>query len=254
MSNFSLPLRLEREYEFFRAKIVHDVGRIGTQKLTASHLVRLDAEDDPQLRALAELLGLSSAALLNGNKLRAKLRRFAERLSAEKRLQLSTLLGRWVPEPNPAIIEKWVSEQATAISEEVNGWLSRAAVATGTVGTAGALAFAATNQTATAEAARGAIAFATAVAATRARNAASSALLNLNTQLLGSASTLAGVTSYLWVTAKDERVREWHASLDGTIQKWDDPPMGGGTREDEEGNPGSGWGCRCIAEPVVLPK
>lgn len=60
-----------------------------------------------------------------------------------------------------------------------------------------------------------------------------------------------GITSYIWRTDRDARVRDNHAELDGEQFDWDDPPMGGGTDEDEEGNPGEGIMCRCYADPVL---
>jgi SPP1 gp7 family putative phage head morphogenesis protein len=60
-----------------------------------------------------------------------------------------------------------------------------------------------------------------------------------------------GVSQYVWRTSEDQRVRDTHSELDGETFEWDDPPMGGGTSEDEEGNPGSGIQCRCWADPVL---
>lgn len=58
--------------------------------------------------------------------------------------------------------------------------------------------------------------------------------------------TEAGITSYIWRTAMDERVRESHQEMEGTKQDWDDPP----TVDDEEVHPGEPINCRCYAEPV----
>jgi hypothetical protein len=80
---------------------------------------------------------------------------------------------------------------------------------------------------------------------------ASSALLSLNTELIEEVSRGSGSSHYRWETMKDSRVREWHARLQSKIQEWDDPPMGGGTREGDEGHPGSGFGCRCWPVPIA---
>ena len=54
-----------------------------------------------------------------------------------------------------------------------------------------------------------------------------------------------GSTHYIWHTVGDGSVRSMHAKLDGTIQRWDDPPVcehgRGGTPV--KGNPGSVWNC-----------
>ena len=52
-----------------------------------------------------------------------------------------------------------------------------------------------------------------------------------------------GIEEYIWRTAQDERVRETHAALDGTRQRYDSPPS--------VGDPGSDIMCRCVAIPVI---
>lgn len=65
----------------------------------------------------------------------------------------------------------------------------------------------------------------------------------------------AGITEYEWLTVKDGRVREDHAVLDGTIQKWNKPPITvrTGKRAGERNHPSLDIQCRCQAIPV-LPK
>ena len=52
-----------------------------------------------------------------------------------------------------------------------------------------------------------------------------------------------GVTSFIWRTARDNRVREAHQALEGEEFSWDSPPA--------EGIPGEPINCRCQAEPVL---
>ena len=52
-----------------------------------------------------------------------------------------------------------------------------------------------------------------------------------------------GISEYEWLTAQDERVRETHAILDGTRQRWTHPP--------DPGHPGESTQCRCVAIPVI---
>lgn len=56
----------------------------------------------------------------------------------------------------------------------------------------------------------------------------------------------AGVTSYVWMTSHDERVRERHRKLDGKTYKW-------GEATGAEGGlpPGQPVQCRCVARGVV---
>lgn len=52
-----------------------------------------------------------------------------------------------------------------------------------------------------------------------------------------------GITSYVWRTARDPRVRDQHASREGKVFYWSNPPKGG--------HPGKAILCRCYAEPVL---
>lgn len=60
----------------------------------------------------------------------------------------------------------------------------------------------------------------------------------------------AGITSYIWQTAGDTNVREDHKHLNGREFKFSEPPIidkASGMR----GNPGEGYNCRCVADPVL---
>lgn len=52
-----------------------------------------------------------------------------------------------------------------------------------------------------------------------------------------------GIGSYIWTTARDERVRPTHRAMEGKIVEWNKPPS--------IGHPGSEINCRCIAQPVI---
>lgn len=54
-----------------------------------------------------------------------------------------------------------------------------------------------------------------------------------------------GSTHYIWHTVGDGSVRSMHAKLDGTIQRWDDPPVceHGRGGMPVKGNPGTVWNC-----------
>lgn len=64
-----------------------------------------------------------------------------------------------------------------------------------------------------------------------------------NGQLTELRQTQAGVTSYIWRTALDARVRDEHAAREGKEFDWSSPP--------EDGHPGEAINCRCYAEPVL---
>ena len=67
--------------------------------------------------------------------------------------------------------------------------------------------------------------------------------LKLNGQINRSRQKQAGITKYRWITSRDERVRESHQELDGSVQNWDAPPS--------EGHPGQSYQCRCTSEPLI---
>lgn len=64
----------------------------------------------------------------------------------------------------------------------------------------------------------------------------------LNSALTQYRQRSAGVTSYIWRTALDERVRPLHRAREGREFRWDKPPS--------DGHPGVPIRCRCAAAPV----
>lgn len=56
-----------------------------------------------------------------------------------------------------------------------------------------------------------------------------------------------GDDAYYWVTCRDDRVRPGHAALDGTLQRYSQPPNTG--RKEGNNNPGQAVHCRCKGVP-----
>lgn len=79
---------------------------------------------------------------------------------------------------------------------------------------------------------------------------------NLNAQLTKLEFEDAGVKQYIWSTSQDERVRECHASFNGKIFSWDNPPemwymtKSGMVLTGRRCNPQEDYNCRCSALPV----
>ena len=69
----------------------------------------------------------------------------------------------------------------------------------------------------------------------------------LSGQLTRVRQTSLGIEEYIWRTSRDERVRESHRKLEGTVQSWDDPPTVGARQV----HPGEDYNCRCSADPVI---
>lgn len=53
-----------------------------------------------------------------------------------------------------------------------------------------------------------------------------------------------GIKKYVWETSQDERVRSSHASKQGKVFAWNDPPS-------DTGHPGQDYRCRCVAISVL---
>ena len=78
----------------------------------------------------------------------------------------------------------------------------------------------------------------------------------LNAQITKHQQEDAGVHKYKWSDSGDERVRDCHHALNGTIHSWDDPPAM--WRANKHGivytgrncHPGEDYACRCCAIPV----
>lgn len=54
------------------------------------------------------------------------------------------------------------------------------------------------------------------------------------------------LTSYIWRSQDDARVRAAHAEYDNRVFAWSSPPA--------DGHPGEAWNCRCTAEPILDPQ
>lgn len=78
----------------------------------------------------------------------------------------------------------------------------------------------------------------------RAQLIARDQIASLNGELNRLRQTNLGVTSFIWRTSQDDRVRPAHEELDGRQFTWAEGAP-------EEGLPGEPILCRCIAEPVL---
>lgn len=72
-------------------------------------------------------------------------------------------------------------------------------------------------------------------------------VLTLNAQINRYRQAAAGVTSYVWTTQNDDRVRDEHDEIDGEEFTWEDG-------HPDEGHPGEPVNCRCMAFPIEPEK
>lgn len=71
----------------------------------------------------------------------------------------------------------------------------------------------------------------------------------MNAQITEARNRDLGVTKYTWQTSGDGRVRDGHAELNGTVHRYDDPPVT--NDEGDRNNPGEDYQCRCNAQPLL---
>lgn len=251
-----LPVALERSFGLFGKRLLGRVHEVGVAALlydwTVLQHVRdaadeeLDEEQEEKSRGtellLAALaaLGITWNALLNEAALRAALVRVARSNDQRVKNQLANALGRPVSVGVEEEINAWVDAQVKRIQKLVEQW--RSSVATTIETPPGDLDF---------EGVVLALATKKSKAERSAFTTTAAGLLLLNSALVVANAVGAGVNSYIWRTEGDDRVREWHAELDGTVQSFNSPPVGGGTAEGDIGSPGEGINCRCIAEVII---
>ena len=79
----------------------------------------------------------------------------------------------------------------------------------------------------------------------------------LNSQMTRFEHESAGVSKYIWITKRDNRVRDSHRELHGAVQQWNAPPpewymtkSRGRVYTGRYAHPGESFGCRCHAKPV----
>ena len=87
------------------------------------------------------------------------------------------------------------------------------------------------------------------VAGSRAALIARDQTLKLNAAVSQQRQRAVGGKSYRWSSSLDERVRPFHAALEGKVISWDDPPV-----TDDDGNrnhAGEDYQCRCVAVPII---
>ena len=84
----------------------------------------------------------------------------------------------------------------------------------------------------------------------RAQLLARDQLLKLNSQVTQDRHRAAGIEEYVWSASRDVRVRKRHKDLDGTRQRYDDPPIVD-ERTGRRAHAGEDYQCRCVAIPIL---
>lgn len=87
------------------------------------------------------------------------------------------------------------------------------------------------------------------VTRSRARLIARDQTLKTNADLSRLRQERVGVTRYRWSTSRDDRVRDHHRRLEGTVHDYSDPPVT--NDQGDRNNPGEDYQCRCVAVPIL---
>jgi SPP1 gp7 family putative phage head morphogenesis protein len=83
----------------------------------------------------------------------------------------------------------------------------------------------------------------------KARFIARDQVLKLHGNIAQATQTSIGIEMYEWVTAGDGNVRETHTELNGTIHRWDTPPVVSDDGRQE--HPGGDFNCRCVPLAII---
>lgn len=235
-SGVTLPERIELEYMLDQRRLFQQL-----EWFTIAAMSKFDRRNDAGVEELAAFLGLSVPQILDETKLRRRLRQIATSISDQKVKELAAVLGSGVRAPSPGKIEQWIDDQVNAIQATVERWLVAANEEIASARVAGPAAIAALPSI---------VRELRQSLSQQAEARASNAVLELNSAIIEEVARNGGSTHYQWETEQDDRVRPNHQTLHDTVQAWNSPPAGGGTKPGDVGHPGSGYGCRCVAIPL----
>lgn len=227
------PPTIERDYARLVTKAVRAAGIAAIKELEATR--RSDS-----FQSIMATIARAIDEALPPQSLWGELQAIGKRTEKNAVKKLARAISIKAPELETGQVTKWTLRNANLISDVISEQTRQVAVAV-------QAGFAAGRQSS--EIAKE-IAAITGKSASRARLIARDQVLTLNKDVMQSRAKAAGATHYEWSTSNDSAVRDHHAALDGKIFRYDDPPLGGGTAEDEYGNPGDGILCRCTALPI----
>lgn len=235
------PIALETALE----KIVRDLYNAAIPAIIEVIRVTYPTVDRPLIRAAA-------ANAIASFDIEGQLEDLGSKIEQSWARQLSSLLSEDIPR---VVLElqrerqAWVRETAISIRRGITGATSDSMIRHDGVMSLVEVAIA------TIETTEESVSQAVSSFASRASQAARSAALRARSASYrygGIANRILqrafGRTQYIWRTRRDGRVRPTHARLEGTRQRWDDPPVI--SPDGRRGHPGEDFNCRCIALPT----
>ena len=248
------PKAIEADYAARLVSIVHSTRSaidsllrdlpdlIGSARATRGDGIRHDIGENARMRAAFDRARTALHHALDMNSLESVSRRYANATSAFQRAQLGRQIRAAIgidivtADPSvPPMIEHFVHENVALIRSLGTKSLSD-------IETIATRAFTSGTR---AESIIGDITDRYGISERHARLIARDQIGKLNGQIAAARQQELGVTSFIWRTVADERVRDEHRDLDGQEFRYDDPP--------DEGLPGEPILCRCYAEPVFAP-
>jgi SPP1 gp7 family putative phage head morphogenesis protein len=239
-----LPTAAERSYVRGVNAIVEESTRIINTYLTPELSdwpeVKADATSRRSLLRALSMAEVDLRRYLDGRDLQRLLSNVASRISRHSARDLERMIGERIQRGTSAvraIRNRWISANTDYIKEMFLG-RSRSSL----IGGIRDRLQESLSDGRSVTVARSLLQERVSVARSRARLIATDQTLTLNSSMTRHRQMSSGIERYRWVTMRDDRVRESHQELDGTIQRWDDPPS--------EGHPGEPVNCRCRASPI----
>jgi SPP1 gp7 family putative phage head morphogenesis protein len=186
------------------------------------------------------LIELRLAAIFDPDELSEELEKFAKRVQTKNRNELRRVVGIAVGSADPgvaALVDRFREQNVARITSLAGQELVEITELLEEAGATGLRV----------EQLRKRIQERFGVTKSKAALLARDQTLTLNAQIARQRQQNLGIQEYVWTTSGDGRVRDTHAELDGTIQRWDNPPEI--SEDGRRGHPGDDYQCRCTAYP-----
>jgi len=189
------------------------------------------------IQKTVDLIELRIAELIDSNQVNKAAEQTANEIGAANTKQLKRLLKVEIdPEIQP-FIDRFVKDSTLLIKSQSSGVVSQIRrIIDGKIG--------ARHEDLASE-----IEHALGVRKSKARFIARDQVLKLNGKITQATQTSVGIVEYEWVTAGDDDVRDTHEELNGTIQRWDTPPVV--SEDGRQEHPGGDYQCRCVALAII---
>ena len=217
------------------AKLVQEIVQRAVKDITRASepFLRADAVVPPDVAQKALQSEYDLSKIIQSQSVMDRLMKIGEAVLSFNARDMERVLDVVAPAVNRGLVSAWASENLLLIRNMAKQEISKIQESVVEAFNTGARH----EQLAKTLARRGE------VLGNRARLIAKNEILSLNSKVTTSRHKLLGLNRFVWVTSRDERVREEHEALDGQTFSYNNPPA--------EGLPGEPINCRCTAVPLL---